>query len=206
MLTVFTIGPAGNINHWDVRRPGPQRGFDEARRLGEVLAGDVIKAWTHLDPIADPQIRSGRAVLELPCQPYTAEEVEQAGKILAVPPQEGVDFTLDRVKATRVMELRDRGGAPIPAEIQVLAVGPVAFVAVPGELFTELGLDIQKRSPFAHTFIVELANDSIGYIPTREAYAQGSYEPTSTRLAPGGGEAIVAKALELLQKSLAAGG
>ena len=35
MLTVFTIGAAGNVNHWDVRRPGPQRGFDEAQRLGK---------------------------------------------------------------------------------------------------------------------------------------------------------------------------
>jgi hypothetical protein len=76
----------------------------------------------------------------------------------------------------------------------------VAFVGIPGELFVELGKDIKKRSPFPYTFIVELANDSIGYIPTRAAYEQGSYEPTSSRMAPGAGEAIVEKALSLLRE------
>ncbi len=64
----------------------------------------------------------------------------------------------------------------------------------------ELGRQIRKESPFAHTFIVELANDAIGYIPTREAFAQGSYEPTSSPLEPGSGEKIAEAAIALLKR------
>ncbi len=130
----------------------------------------------------------------------TAEEVAQAQKILAVPPPRDVDFTLERVNATRIAGIADRKGEDIAAELQVLALGPVALVGIPGELFVELGREIQEKSPFSNTIIVALANDDIGYIPTRAAFEQGGYEPTSSPIAPGGGERIVARAIELLNE------
>ena len=61
----------------------------------------------------------------------------------------------------------------------------------------ELGLPLKERSPATHTFVVELANDAIGYLPTREAFGQGGYEPTpgTTMYEPGAGEALVEGAL-----------
>lgn len=199
MMTVFTIGAAGNINHWDVKRPGPQRGLAEAQRLGEVLGSAVAKAYTHLEPVA-PRIAALSTTLRLPLRPVTPQEVVQARKILAVPPPRDVDFTLERVNATRIAAIADRKGEDIVAELQVLAIGPVALVGIPGELFVELGLEIQHKSPFANTIVVALANDDIGYIPTRAAFEQGGYEPTSSPLAPGGGERIVTRTVELLNE------
>jgi hypothetical protein len=46
--------------------------------------------------------------------------------------------------------------------------------------------------------VLGLANEAIGYVPTRRAYDEGGYEPTSSRLVPGGGELLVEAALELL--------
>lgn len=200
MSTVFTIGAAGNINNWDVRRPGPQRGYDTARRLGEVLGAAVVKASTHLEPVSPPHLRAISATLSLPPAAITSQEVEEARKILATPPPPNVDFTIDRVQAAKVMGVHALEGKNIEAELQVISIGHVALVGIPGELFVELGLEIQKRSPFAHTFIIELANDTLGYIPTRQAFLEGSYEPTSTRFAPGAGEAMANKAIELLKQ------
>jgi hypothetical protein len=199
MLTVFTIGAAGNINHWDVRRPGPQRGQQTAQRLGEVLGAAVVKAYTHLEAVTDVRLAARSARLRLPCRKVTAEDVASARKIVAVPPDPNVDFTLERVRAVRDLQIEKRRGEDIEAEIQVLAAGPVAFVGIPGELFVELGREIRQKSPFPYTFVVTLANDGLGYIPTREAYDQGAYEPTSTLFAPGSGEMIRDKAVELLR-------
>ena len=41
MLTLFTNGAAGNVNHIDVRTKAPQQGHEEAARIGTVLAGEV---------------------------------------------------------------------------------------------------------------------------------------------------------------------
>lgn len=197
--TIFTIGAAGDINHWDVHRPGPQRGFDTAKRLGDVLGADVLKAYTHLQPIDSDRMEARSFTLGLPYQKLTRQDVQKAEQILAVPPTPGVDFTLDRVWATKVMKIHHSNKPDIDAEVQVLTLGPLAFVGVPGELFVQLGMQIIKGSPFPHTYILELANQDIGYIPTEIAFSQGGYEPTSAVFAPGGGETIVKKALELLR-------
>jgi neutral ceramidase len=71
-------------------------------------------------------------------------------------------------------------------------------VALPGEIFVELGLALKKASPFKHTLIAELANGSVGYVPNREAYPQGNYEIVSARCEAGSGEKLVEVALKLL--------
>jgi len=200
MTSIFTIGAAGNINHWNFDQPGPQRGFGTAKRLGEVLGADVLKAYTHLHPVDSDQIRAKSSELALPYQNITDGDIKKAEKILSVPPPPDVDFTLDRVWATKVIKIRDSKQSTISAEVQVLTLGPLAFVGVPGELFVELGKQIIESSPFPHTYILELANQDIGYIPTKEAFGQGGYEPTSAVFAPGGGERIVKEALVLLKE------
>jgi neutral ceramidase len=62
-----------------------------------------------------------------------------------------------------------------------------------------LGLSIKNGSPFKQTIIAELANGSIGYIPTRRAYSEGNYEPTSARCAEGSGEMLVESAIRQLR-------
>ena len=85
--------------------------------------------------------------------------------------------------------------------VQAIQIGDTAVVGVPAEFFTVLGIEIKRRSPFRYTYVFELANDYIGYIPDRRGHELGGYQ-TWTGLhsyaAPGTGEAIVAEALKLL--------
>ena len=57
---------------------------------------------------------------------------------------------------------------------------------------------IKLASPFPVTIVAELANANLGYVPDRKAYAEGAYEVISSRLAVGGGELMVAAAVEQL--------
>ncbi|MBI3874457.1 MAG: hypothetical protein HY300_00490 [Verrucomicrobia bacterium] len=94
-----------------------------------------------------------------------------------------------------------REGKPQEVEVQVIALGDdLAFVSLPGEIFVELGMAIKQASPFKHTIIAELANGAIGYIPTKRAFAEGNYEPTSARCAAGSGEMLVEAAVRLLNE------
>jgi hypothetical protein len=60
--------------------------------------------------------------------------------------------------------------------LNIILVGDVAFVGIPGELFAELGMEIKRRSPFRYTYVVGIANDYIGYLPDNEAYNYGGYQ------------------------------
>ena len=85
------------------------------------------------------------------------------------------------------------------AEIQAIALGDsCAILSLPGEIFTELGMYIKSRSPYPFTIVEELANVSVDYIPDMKAFIEGNYEPVSSRCAPGSGELLAKKAIEML--------
>jgi hypothetical protein len=44
-----------------------------------------------------------------------------------------------------------------------------------------------------------LCNDAPGYIPTKKAFSEGSYETVNSRIASGGGEKLVEAAVRLLE-------
>lgn len=94
-------------------------------------------------------------------------------------------------------------GATLPAEVNVIGIGKeLAIVALPGEVFVELGLAIKRGSPFRTTLVVELSNCiETCYVPTRAAYAGGSYEVTNSTVQAGSGEMLVEEALRLLRSA-----
>ena len=103
-------------------------------------------------------------------------------------------------------QLRDRQGAEQETWIQAVVIGDVAIVGVPAEYFTVLGVDIKRRSPFEHTYVAELANDWIGYLPDREGHRLGGYQTwmgLHSYAEEGTGERIVDEVVKLL-KELAA--
>jgi neutral ceramidase len=199
LLTLFAIGCAGNVNHIDVSSPDKQSSPEEASRIGTILAADVLKAWSNLAPISDPVLRFGRERVQLDLADVRPGDVEWATRIAATFGHKDAAPMLDLVKAQKILELDARKGRPLDGEVQVMALGnDVAWVGLPGEVFTELGMAIKQASPFKFTIIVGLANASLGYIPNRKAYAEGAYEPVSSRCAPGSGERLVDSATQQL--------
>jgi len=87
--------------------------------------------------------------------------------------------------------------------LQVMLIGDIAFVGVPAEFFTRLGLDIKNRSPFRYTYIAELANDWIGYLPDLDAHKLGGYQVWTgyhSYAEPGTGERVVEEAVKMLNE------
>jgi hypothetical protein len=196
MLTIFANGACGNLNHINVEWSDRQHGPEEAIRLGTILAGNVLKTYMDLKPAADGPIRVRSEVVSLPLAPVTEKEVAEAREVI----QRGSKAKfLEQVQAYKALDVAARQGEPWEAEVQVIALGrKLAWVALPGEVFVELGLSIKAASPFRQTHIVELANGSFGYIPNRSAYAEGNYEVVSARCAEGSGEMLVTAAIRML--------
>lgn len=85
--------------------------------------------------------------------------------------------------------------------LQAILIGDVAVVGVPAEYFTLLGMEIKRRSPFQYTYIASLANDTIGYLPDREAHRLGGYQTwmgLHSYAEVGTGERMAEEALEML--------
>ncbi len=199
MLTLFTIGCAGNLNHIDVSTRDPQKGNGEAARIGTVLAGAVLKSLKRVEPAEAGRLAVRSEMLNLPLAEIRPGDLDWARKVTPLYGKPNAAPFMDLVRAFKITDVAARDGKPLEAEVQVIALGrDVAWVGLPGEIFTELGMAIKRASPFRFTAVAELANGSIGYVPDRKAYPEGAYEAVSARCAPGGGEMLVEAATRLL--------
>jgi neutral ceramidase len=72
--------------------------------------------------------------------------------------------------------------APLPetveGEIWAARLGDTAIVGTPGELFSEIGAEVRRRSPFDTTIFAGYCQGVLGYVSTPEEYQFGGYEPT----------------------------
>ncbi len=201
MVTLFSPGCSGNINHINVKIGAPQNGQIVAQQLGTTLAGEVLKTYPRLHPIDINTISVKREIIKLPLADISNADIPKAREIVALFGKPGAAPFLEFTNAFKILDVYKRNGKPVEAEIQVFAIGDkLAIVSLPGEIFTELGLYIKSRSPFPHTIVVQLANGSVDYIPDRKAYVEGNYEPVSSRCAPGCGEILVENALRMLNE------
>jgi hypothetical protein len=197
MLTIFANGACGNINHLDNRWSAQRSGPAEAKRLGTILAAAVLKTYPQLKPVAAGPLRARSQLVELPLPRVTPEDLAAAREVQKRVSDRKTTF-MEKVQAYKVLDVAAREGKPLEAEVQVIALGDqIAWVALPGEAFVELGLSIKKASPFPYTMIAELANGSVGYIPNKSAYPEGNYEVVSARCAEGSGEMLVKAAIEI---------
>lgn len=193
LTALFANGTAGNVN------PRLRGTFEIARALGTALAGEAMKVAERTELTADPLLGVIRKEVLLPLKPQPPLETLlrslRAKQELVRPAERDGDLPEDmsgprgelvhlshQVHAARALESRERpqdlAALRMRTEIQGFAVGDAAFVALPGEVFVEIGLAVKARSPFETTAVIGYANDYlVGYVPTAAAYDEGGYEP-----------------------------
>jgi neutral ceramidase len=201
MMTFFSVGACGNVNHIDVTRPGPYSGYGEAARIGTILAAAVLKTYPKLERLEPESIGVTRETVPLPPVILQSGDSEKARSYIEREKAGGKLTLLESVFTQRVLFAERQQGRPLDVEVMAIALGKdLAWVALPGEIFVELGLAIKRGSPYRFTTISELAYDWIRYVPNRKGFAEGHYEAINTRSGPGGGEALAEAAIRCLLK------
>ncbi len=206
-------GTSGQIiNSNRMGKPGV-RGDRQARRVATALAGEVLKVIARSPLVEACDLAVASMTVELTRKRITDADVAMARRILQGdrPGEPSGPFSyvvgspipeaMWPIYSEHVLGLAQMP-TRIPAEVQVLRIGESAWVALPGEIFTEIGLAIKDDSPVPNTFVVGIANDFLGYIPTDRAFAEeGGYETwarTGAPVGPGAEGILVSAAGELL--------
>jgi len=208
-------GPAGNQSPRHVTRGNT---FEEARRLGEILGGAVAKVIPQIQYRRDLQLRCQQAFVDLPRKTFPPVEQAEARLEAAVarleklrqsgaPHQQvrtaecdwfGAEETVTLAKAAADGRMEAAYAACLPAEIQIIRLGPWAYVAWPGEIFIEYALAVKAHRP--DTFVISLANGELqGYIVTEQAANEGGYEASNALFDHRAGSALVDTTLQMLQ-------
>ncbi len=149
-----------------------RRGRKPRYEIGRALAGETIRRLQFVRTSGDIDMAAMTREVTLPIRQ---------------------DLSPDRIIAA------DKDRTHLTTEIQVLRLGDIYILGLPGEILVEVGLDIKKKAGLRNLIIAALSNDTIGYVCHSQAYEQGGYESVSgTNLAKGAGELIVNHALDLL--------
>ncbi len=161
----------GTAGNMNPRRTGRKRPRAE---IGKALAGEVLRRLQTVTTTDDIKLRALR---------------------------KSVAFPLKQKEAADGGKKPDKSAKTLTTEIQLLAIGDIYILGLPGEVLVEIGLEIKKQAGIENLFIISIANDTIGYVCTRQAYKQGGYEPTgATKLAEGAGELITKEAVKLIKQ------
>ncbi len=189
---LFLIGSCGNLHPmWE----------GSAREMGKKIGDGVVNGAKGGSAIASTPLTVEWQEMTLPARDFSTFDPHQIELICSQLWDEETRVKVQSIFMGILDDLKAKGLPDQVSRLRVAVLGELALVFIPGELFVELGMEIKRRSPFAHTFVVESLSESLGYIPTRIAYEEGGYQPAvGTRLAPGGGEWMVEKALALLEE------
>jgi hypothetical protein len=216
---LYLNGCGGDVNPAGM----DSRGAASCEALGAGLAGAARAALEVARPVPDaaPGVAALQQWVDLPFQPL--RPAAEAAALLAAGRERLATLPPDSpaYRGTRVTEVEyplrllrlHYGSETLPAvraEVQALKIGPLAVVALPGEIFSSLGRAIKDASPFAapRTLVAGWANDNVGYVPDADAYPLGGYEvDLASRYygypagwAPEAGRSLVAAATRLLER------
>lgn len=205
---IFANGALGNVNHLDHRDDGRAIGFEEAERVGTGIGA----ALAHLTDAAtdNDRVHVHRATIELDQRTVDRERAAWARHTLRAhgsAPVDVLDGVPDAAYACWTLT-RGKHLAPL-LDVPVAAVelGDTVLVFLPFEVFVEFGLRIREAIPGKIVRVVSLAHDYLGYLPTREAFEEGGYEPTfgTSTIVPGQGEYLFGELAEWLSNEVESG-
>lgn len=209
-VAMFAQGCAGNVS---TRHNRKSFGVTEARRMGVMLAGEVIKDATLVDTHDDFELSAAIEPLRLKIRDFESdEECERRIKVVqdkidelkANNAPENIQRTayVEMQGATRYYRLKKRVDIKkVDVEMQRISIGEWNIISTPAETFGEIGRNIRKLDPNKKTVVTGYTNGSVGYIPTRETYRNPvGYEVGVALVAEDSEDRLVKVAKKLLTK------
>jgi len=180
------------------------RDWAGVERTGRALADAVLKTAGGIREFeTDVKVVTGVRHVELPYRKVSDDDVKWAQDVLAASTGEKIvmaDGVSDEFVAGVIMNVLPKQGKKLPIELGGLAVGGMAFVSFPCELFTEIGLAIKKGSPFRQTYIMGLTNGCIGYLPATKAVPEGGFSVGIRKMDPPAEKLVTEASLDLLKE------
>lgn len=151
-----------------------KRGLKPCQQIGKALGAEALRRLQLVSTSGDVTLKAIRKEIKLPTKKAPSE-----------------DKTAKNSKTTDYVN----------TEIQILKLGDIYILGLPGEILVEVGLAIKRKAGVENLFVVSLSNDAIGYVCHDRAYEEGGYEPGSaTNLAKGSGEIMIKEALDLISQ------
>ena len=213
---VYFTGTAGNQSPRHVTK---ENTFEEAKRIGELVSKSIISKLSEETPyLSEISISTAQELVDLPKRKFPSVESSHINRDKTKKLFESLKKTSNNSQEIRTAEVNWFGAEELlylsklaesnmlekyynlclPAEVQIFKISEWSFVAWPGEVFVEYGLDLKNH--FDNVSMITYANGDLqGYITTKEAYEKGFYEAGNSFFNYKAGELLMEKTINLLK-------
>ena len=209
---LFFTGVQGDVNHVN-RFPEEwenNKGYDygNAQRMGRVITGAVMQVYDKMRYVDVDKLKYVFKVALAPANKADPALLPEAHRINdmyvsgmtqqeILPDVKGMLRTTIIAEAGRMVRLEN---APDYFEMPMtgIAVGPVAFIGIPGEPFSGVGFSLKETEGWAMILPTCNTNGKEGYFPMKEAYDEGGYEARSSNFKAGIAELICEEGKKIL--------
>ncbi len=203
-VAMMTNGSSGDINNlpFTLQRP-PRAPFEQVRIVAAKAADTAWRAIKKIEKYDEsPIIATRQREITLTYRKPSAEEVEKAMNLLKLTSKErdAIHSRTGSVSNHIVKFAEPETPKTENVIIQAIRIGDQAIVTMPFEVLVEIGLEIKEKSPFAKTFMIELANGGYGYLPPPNQHALGGYEtwPGTSNFEENSSDILTRELLEML--------
>jgi len=171
---LFLAGASGDVTQVDNLSPYVRPDQKIWRQIvGGRIGAEAVKVLLSAPRGAEAAVAARQKTWKIARRVPAPERVARAREIVAAgkPARDLTEWTFAR--ETVLLDAILVREPDVEVEVQALQVGPALFVSNPAEYFVADGLEIKRGRPFPFTFPVALANGSVGYVPTEEAFGPG---------------------------------
>ena len=210
----ISMGHSSELSAIGIITPG--RTFENAAKLGNMLADAALEVLPGIETKENSEISVTSSQVDFPLKDLP--EIAEAAQIFRKAEENLARISENGASTEEVMKAKSQllyasitnfyahETAPLdghlPIELQAARIGDAMFLAVPAEVFVEIGLEL-KRQVRHKTYIVGIANGYIGYFPTQAAYPAGGYEVVSSKISPESESIFYKKVLKLEEQLFA---
>ena len=182
------VHPAGgDMNDTEISFDNEMKSPGMARFVGRALAGTILQVFDKVAYVDVDKIGILHKMVKVGANLPKPEELPLAKKYKVLHdggrdediPYTAMELTTVVAEAIRMCEL-ENGPDHFLLEETGVRIGCVAMIGLPGEPFTDIGVQIKNTPGWDMIMPCCITNGYVGYFPTKEAFDEGGYESRSS--------------------------
>lgn len=178
---IMSNGTSGDVNNvnFGLTMPPKSQPFEKIKLVANSVATAALVAHERAEYHSNVSIAMRETEIELKVRKPSADDIAAAKDRLS----KAGEFpykTMPDIYARETLKMAESPDT-MKLKLQAIRIGDLGIVAIPAEVFTEIGLEIKRRSPLKPTFTISLANGWNGYLPTPQQHELAGYETWRAR-------------------------
>lgn len=178
---IMSNGTSGDVNNvnFGLTMPPKFQPFEKLKLVANSVALAALAAHEKVEYRTNTSIAMRETEIELKVRKPSADDLVAAKERLS----KAGEFpykTMPDIYARETLKIAEYP-ATVKLKLQAIRIGELGIVAIPAEVFSEIGLEIKRRSPLKPTFTIALANGWNGYLPTPQQHELAGYETWRAR-------------------------